>query len=270
MPTRKQCSECAEVKPMDCFARRNRVTGVRPPRWAYGRDGICRACRSHLRKPSLRDERRKRRELDNQRLKLCPDCGLIKPYAEYHVRRASADGIAFRCKACVNVATHLWRSKHPNRHKDWYRENSDKRKLYGRAWRRENRERLRESYKQWAQANKDKVNANIAKRYTLKRHCTPRWVKQAWIRPFYTAAAHLTKTTGVRHEVDHIVPIRSKIVCGLHVPANLQILTTLENKRKANNHDPLAPANSAASTAHFELTDTTKSANERVSAISSS
>lgn len=42
------------------------------------------------------------------------------------------------------------------------------------------------------------------------------------------------KKLGEDVNVDHIVPICSDIVCGLHVPWNLQVITALENGRKSN------------------------------------
>lgn len=65
----------------------------------------------------------------------------------------------------------------------------------------------------------------------------PRWLTaehKAQIRAMYLAARKLTKDTGIKHVVDHIVPLRSEVVCGLHVPWNLQILTHNVNCAKSN------------------------------------
>ena len=56
---------------------------------------------------------------------------------------------------------------------------------------------------------------------------------------FYEQARSLTRSTGVKHEVDHIVPLRGKTVCGLHVPWNLQVITRHENATKYNSLEGL-------------------------------
>jgi len=42
-------------------------------------------------------------------------------------------------------------------------------------------------------------------------------------------------------EVDHIVPLKSSTVCGLHTQANLQILPSVDNSRKGNHWWPDMP-----------------------------
>ena len=50
----------------------------------------------------------------------------------------------------------------------------------------------------------------------------------------YKKAADLTKSTGIKHEVDHIIPLKGENVSGLHVPSNLRIITKIENRKKYN------------------------------------
>lgn len=76
-----------------------------------------------------------------------------------------------------------------------------------------------------------------ANRNAAKLNATPAWSTndhKDQIAEFYTISTITTAETGIKHEVDHIVPLRSKIVCGLHVPWNLQVLTTDKNRRKTN------------------------------------
>lgn len=71
----------------------------------------------------------------------------------------------------------------------------------------------------------------IARQKRIKK-ATPAWTDLNAVKQFYIEAQRLTKETGIPHEVDHIIPIKGKLVSGLHVPANLQILTEKENQTK--------------------------------------
>jgi hypothetical protein len=89
----------------------------------------------------------------------------------------------------------------------------------------------------WKARNPEYVQVSVNMRKRRVRHATPKWLTpehKVQIRAMYLAARDLTRRTGVKHVVDHIVPLRSEVVCGLHVPWNLQILTHTANCAKSN------------------------------------
>ena len=63
------------------------------------------------------------------------------------------------------------------------------------------------------------------------------WVDRVEIEEIYRECTRISEETGVLHHVDHIVPILHPIVCGLHVPWNLQIIPASENIGKSNIFD---------------------------------
>ena len=82
--------------------------------------------------------------------------------------------------------------------------------------------------------------AKDARRRAAELKASPKWltdVHHRSIAAIYEAAVTLTEQTGVQHEVDHIVPLRGRMVCGLHVPWNLRAISGSENRRKSNKHD---------------------------------
>jgi hypothetical protein len=75
--------------------------------------------------------------------------------------------------------------------------------------------------------------------YDLKKsYAMPGWADKEAIERFYVEAREMTIRTGVKHQVDHVIPLKHKLVCGLHVPANLQVITATENLRKKNSFNP--------------------------------
>lgn len=109
------------------------------------------------------------------------------------------------------------------------------------AMRATNRTKYNATLRAWKKRNPQKVMADSAKRRAVRFNATPAWANEFFIEEIYDLARLRTKHLGVQHHVDHIVPLRSEIVCGLHCEANLQVISGAENQSKNNRHWPDMP-----------------------------
>lgn len=116
----------------------------------------------------------------------------------------------------------------------------------------EHPEKVREAKRRWKRANPGKRDAwklanpikakayeraAVAKRRARLLEATPVWVTKdefRKIRELHAKAARLTIERGEPYHVDHILPLRGRRVCGLHVFANMQVLRATDNHRKSN------------------------------------
>lgn len=96
------------------------------------------------------------------------------------------------------------------------------------------RGRMLSASRAWKKRNPGVVNSLNRSRTAKQLSATPKWANLALIESFYLEAAQLTLETGIAHEVDHVIPLVSKVVCGLHVESNLRVITQSENRSKGN------------------------------------
>lgn len=89
--------------------------------------------------------------------------------------------------------------------------------------------------------HKGYANRKNANRRAAKLQATPKWASESLILAMYEECQLKSEETGIVHHVDHIVPLISDIVCGLHSEDNLQILPALDNLSKGNRHWPDMP-----------------------------
>lgn len=149
-----------------------------------------------------------------------------------------------------NEEQRAWREAHPGHNVEWYAKhreriralNAEKRaanregeRLKRKAWREANPETARECALRWYRANPDRYTEYAANRRARVRQAVPSWFDREAVALIYAEAAALTEATGIMHHVDHVIPLKGKNVCGLHVQGNLRAVPAEVNLRKSNN-----------------------------------
>jgi hypothetical protein len=206
--------------------------------------------------------------------KKCSCCGLEKPLDAYHPVKKGSDKLRAKCKECLFMENKQWRKNNHGKYKkgatryyeenkehllasrkewatvnqervkqvraEYYQNNKETIKTRAAAWAQENRQRDYTNKRKYTVKNKPKYAGYAAKRRSVKLQATPTWLSSDHYKQMeteYQLAAWCSEVMGLPYEVDHIVPLQGKTVCGLHVPWNLRVIPEKDNRRKGNKID---------------------------------
>lgn len=138
-----------------------------------------------------------------------------------------------------------WAAANPEKRRaSWQKANAEKATEHAarqRKWRNANRALARASEKAFREANPAYYRARESERRVIKAAAKPAWSIDFFVREAYDLAARRTQSTGIEWHVDHVVPLRSKLVSGLHSHTNLEVIPAVANVAKGNRHWPGMP-----------------------------
>lgn len=167
--------------------------------------------------------------------KKCSMCGEAKSLSSFSKNKQTKDSLEIYCKTCNSQRLKEYRQNNRDKTRKYCQNNRKRISQHQRKYYKNNRDKELQRFRKWRQNNPDKNRAHAACRRAAKRNATPPWADKAAIEAIYAEALWLQEFTGEPYHVDHIVPLNSDFVCGLHIPANLQAIPSVENLAK-NNH----------------------------------
>ena len=194
--------------------------------------------------------------------KICSVCLIEKNVAFFGKDKCRKDGLTYRCLECRKASREKNSEKikkQKREHyaankerllaekKEIYHNNREKKLTYQLDYYYKNKDVVLEKkkmfhkqnpnyYKEFRKRFPEKVNAKENKRKAAKLQRTPPWLTEDdyWmIEQAYDISAIRTKLLGFEWHVDHIIPLQGKIVSGLHVPLNLQVIPASVNLSKS-------------------------------------
>lgn len=156
-----------------------------------------------------------------------------KPCKYDHIsERSTSNGFCIECRRAHGRANNAKRRADPvyaEYQKDYLKSYDHKnKKEVSRRHYLNTLECQRDRSKAKRQRNPDYYKAKLAERRAKKKNATPNWSEKELIQMVYR------KGTTLNLEVDHVVPLQSDFVCGLHCWSNLQLLDRQLNAEKGN------------------------------------
>lgn len=245
LSTGKTCNKCKKIKNKSDFHKQS-----------SNKDGLrndCKLCRS---KSRSKTDLSKLANKTKDGYIFCRKCCIEKKANSdnFYASKLSQGSKVLTCKPCRDKFSYMMQDKEQqkDRHKKWRDKNKEKISTYKKNYVKNNKDKIKTKDKEYRsrtevkkarrlyerkyyQENRNKLIAYSCAYDSRVRASRPSWQSQKEINNYYKKA----KENGL--EVDHIVPIKSDLVCGLHCIDNFQLLTRSENASKGNRHWPDMP-----------------------------
>lgn len=223
MNTLKNCTKCLETKPTCSFGLNKK-----------NKDGFYCWCKQCVK---TQNAKRKHRQKIKVSVLTCTNCQKIKPMLEFGKSSAETTGYKKQCKQCRRLGHHENKEQINRKRRTYRRANLELVQAKENEYREINKEKILADRVNYRKKNKGKRAALQAKRRASKVSATPEWADLQYIQDLHINCREAEALFGsvgvqVKFEVDHVIPLQGKTVCGLHVEDNLQILTAHENAKK--------------------------------------
>jgi hypothetical protein len=173
--------------------------------------------------------------------KICSVCNNEISIENFYKDSTKKSGVGSACKSCTKQRARDRYKENPElykaRSKANYKANPEAWNQSAQEWAKAHPQKRKASVVKWAQANLDWHSAYEMNRRALKLQRTPPWARQMmkdYMPIIMKQRDELTRSTGIQQSIDHIVPLKGKLVSGLHVPWNLQIMELSKNISKNN------------------------------------
>jgi hypothetical protein len=140
----------------------------------------------------------------------CIRCNEIKSVENFS-KNSSKQGLSSVCKLCAS-------SESKSRYNSNLEYEYKRRKIY-------------------YENNKEKFMEKYHKRRASKLNATPAWYSELDVfalEEAYDLCRIREEETGVKHHIDHIIPLQGVDVCGLHYHKNWQVIPAKDNLSKGN------------------------------------
>ncbi len=224
---RKNCRSCKQEKPLIDYHRDK-----------SSKDGLCALCKvcncAHVKR--MREANPEKTKIAKRKAYLANREEVLVQQKEYRVANKQAINARDRKNYQENgkESAAKWA-------RSYYLQNKERIKDKNRSWAKSNPERRSAMRMKWNDKNPEMKVLWDANRRANEKKATPSWANLFFIAEAYRLAKLREKVCGGSWHVDHMVPIQSKLVCGLHVEHNLSVIPGPENMRKSNRHWPGMP-----------------------------